>query len=180
MPPVTKLRGADMLLPVSIIMIIFGVISIGSGAISMFSGRILASAFSLDASGVQYFQMVGAISLISGAAILIFGVFGLKFRNREDRAGFLLVAGIVLILIEVFATLYNNMMAPAAERVVEQIMQVAEQSYGVSSAMSSGSYSNLSGNPVLASIGFILPALFVTGALLNRLPPKVLYTPPKA
>lgn len=179
MPPVIQLRGAALLKVVGIIMIIIGAIGIGSGVVSFFSGRMMASVFELDAFGIRYFQIVGAISMASGAVELVFGILGLRFRGRADKAGFLLVIGIIQILITVFSTLYSKMMASAGARVMEQMMDSIARDYGTSAAISPNMYESLSGNIGLMVINFILPVLFVIGALLNRLPPKMPYMPPQ-
>ncbi|MCL1897125.1 MAG: hypothetical protein FWG03_11370 [Clostridiales bacterium] len=177
MPPVIKPRGSGLLRVVSIIMIILGVVSVASGALTAFLGRLMVSAVGLDEFGVRYFQIIGFMALATGAAELIFGILGVRFGGRFDKAGFLVVIGIIQVLVMAFSVLYNNIMASAGIRVVEQIMSNVEQGYGASAAMGPDAYAGLMGNPWLTVINFILPALFIIGALLNRLPPKVLYAP---
>ncbi|MCL1895865.1 MAG: hypothetical protein FWG03_04895 [Clostridiales bacterium] len=175
MPPVIKPRGADLLRVVSIIMIILGVISVVSGVITVFTGGLMSSIYGLDEFGIRYFQIIGIMALATGAAELVFGILGLRFGSRFDKAGFLVVIGVIQILITTFSVLYNNIMASAGIRVMEQIMSTVEQDYGVSADIGPNTYAGLTGNPLLYVFNFILPALFIIGALLNRLPPKALY-----
>ena len=172
MPQTTKLRGAALLKVVGVIMIIFGAISIGSGFISMASGSAMSSMFGLDEYARQYFWMLGIIAVITGAVELVIGIFGVRFGNRAEKTNFLLIAGIVQIVVAVFTTLYNSTIAPMGLRVYDQIMEATVQMYGAMPATANLNATSLSGSPTLNLIGFILPVLFIIGALLNRLPPK--------
>ena len=181
MSPTVKLRGAGLLKVVSIILIIFGAISIVSGFTSIGSGSMMANMFGLDETGVKYFSAVGMISIIAGAAELVFGVLGVKFCNRADKAGFLLIVGIIQIVITVFTTLYNKALAPMADRVNQQILDATAAMYGVNAESALPNASLLTNDFVITAIGFILPVLFVIGALLNRKEPKTVvpaYTAP--
>lgn len=137
----------------------------------MFSGRMMAGFFDLDEFGIRYFQVVGAMALITGAVELAFGIIGVRLCGRFDKAGFLLVIGIIQILVTAFSALYNKMMEQAGMRVVEQILEATAQNYGASVSMDPSAYAGLMGNPGLAAANFILPALFIVGALLNRMRP---------
>ena len=170
MPYTIKLKGAGLLKVVSIIMIIFGAISVGSGAISIGSGGMLVSVFGMDEFAAQYFRVLGVLSLVTGAVTLVFGGFGVKLCNRADKAGFLLVLGIINIVIAAFSTLYNSVMAPMWESIVEQITQSAGAMYGASAYPTN--ISGMAQSVPLMLLGFILPALFILGAFLNRIPPK--------
>jgi hypothetical protein len=175
MTPEIKLRGAALLKVISILMIIFGAISIVSGLSSVGSGSsIMASMFGLDELGIQYFKIIGTISIVTGIAELVFGILGIRFRNRSDKVMFLLIIGIVQMVIAAFSTLYNNILAPIGDRVTEQIIQATVETYGVTSAGAIPNATVLQDNIVLNSIGFVIPALFIAGALLNRIPPKVM------
>ena len=174
MSPNVKLRGAGLLKVVSILLIIFGAISIVSGFSSIGSGSMMANMFGLDETGIKYFSAVGMISIIAGIAELIFGVLGVKFCNRADKAGFLLIVGIIQIVITVFTTLYNKALAPMADRVNQQILDATAAMYGVNVESAMPNASLLTNDFVLTAIGFILPVLFVIGALLNRKEPKVI------
>ena len=173
MPPLVKYRGATLLLVVSIIMIIFGVMGVFGGLSSMATGMMSSFSFNLDENGIQYFRMIGALSILTGAVELVFGIFGIRFRNRGDKAGFVLVLGIIQIIVTVFATIYEMMLLPMGARVMEQINRMMEQEYGFTAT--DMNIEGLASNPVLIAVGFILPALFIVGALLNRMPPKQLY-----
>jgi hypothetical protein len=158
---------------ISIILIIFGAFSLLGGVASSFMGRLTASTLRLDDFALQYYQTVGMISLISGAVELICGIFGVRLRNNQDKAGTLLTVGIIYVIVTVFTTLYTNMLSAAGERVIAQIIEatgVMTDSTGIN-VNSLASSSNI----VSMVIGFALPALFIVGALLNRLPPKNLY-----
>ena len=168
MPQAIKLRGAGLLYVVSIILIIFGAIMAASGAITMGSIQMLASLIGLDELGMQYFQVVGALALVTGVPNIVFGFFGVRFRNRADKVGFLLMSGIILVVIAVFATLYNQAIAPMGVKITEQSMEALTQMYGAAATSPSINIGVLSNNIVLIAIRFVLPALFVIGALLNR------------
>jgi len=161
-----KLRGAGLLKVVSIIMIIMGVISAVSGVITMGSGGMLVSVFGMDEFAAQYFRVLGVLSLVTGIVMLVFGVFGVKLHNRAEKAGFLLVLGIINIVIMAFSVLYNSVMAPMWASIVDQITQSA----GVS--MYPTNISGMAQSVPLMVPGFILPALFILGAMLNRTPQK--------
>jgi len=172
MTPTVKLRGAGLLKVVGILMIIFGAIALISGLSSIGSGSVMASMFGLDSLGIQYFKIIGTISLITGIIELVFGILGIRFRNLPDKVMFLLVIGIIQMVIAAFSTLYNHTLAPIGDRVMEQITQAMTDMYGgINSAMPNATM--LQDNIALNSIGFVIPALFIIGALLNRLPPKV-------
>jgi len=165
-------RGATLLKVVSIILIILGAISLVSGVGSVGSGSLMATLYGLDGFGVQYFRIMGILSLITGGAYLVFGIVGVRFCNRAGKEGLLLLLGIILIVICIFTTLYNLTMAETEAYVIRQIMDAQMQSYGM--AATDTNIGSLSSNPLMVAIGFILPVLFVIGALLNRMPPKPL------
>jgi len=169
------LRGSGLLKVVSIIMIIYGAITVASGASSMSSGRTLVSMLGVDPSAIPYFQMIGAISLLSGAVMLVFGILGLRFSNRAERINLLLILGIVQIVVTVFTTIYHYMMAPALATIMEQVVEAAK---AMGSAMASNI--NIGGamqNVPMMAVGFILPVLYIIGAVLNKRPPKEVYEP---
>jgi len=169
-----KLKGAGLLKVVSIIMIILGAISVASGAMSMSSGRTLVNVFAIDEFAIQYFIMLGTLSLVTGAVMAVFGIFGVRLCNRADKAGLLLVLGIINIVITAFSTLYNYVIAPMGISIMEQVMQSARDMYGTS--MYSPSVSGMAQSGPLMALGFILPALFILGAFLNRMQPKATQT----
>ena len=173
MTPEIKLRGAALLKVIGILMIIFGAIALISGLSSLGSGSMMASMFGLDELGIQYFKIIGTISLVTGIAELVFGILGIRFRNLPDKVMVLLVIGIIQIVIAAFTALYNHTLAPIGDRVTEQILQATMDMYGTSAGSIMPNATILQDNIVLNSIGFVIPALFIVGALLNRLPPKV-------
>jgi len=100
--------------------------------------------------------------------MLVFGIFGLKFCNRAEKAGGLLLLGIINNVITAFSTLYNYVVAPIGANIMEQVMQSARDMYGTS--MYSPNVSGMAQSVPLMALGFILPALFILGAFLNRMP----------
>ena len=173
MEPMIKLRGAALLKVLGILMIIFGAIALLSGVSSAVSGPMMTSMFGLDELSIQYFRIIGTISIVTGAVELVFGIIGIRFRNLPDKVMVLLVIGIVQMVIAAFTALYNHTLAPIGDRVTEQILKATADMYGVSGGMGMPNATILQDNIVLYSIGFAIPALFIIGALLNRLPPKV-------
>ena len=175
MPQVIQLRGAKLLKVVSIIMIIFGALSTAGGFISIGSGSLMSSVLGLDEYGLKIISMLGIVSVISGIVMLVFGILGVKNCNRPDRIGFMLLIGIILIMEAIFSSIYSYALAPAQEYVARQVLDATLQSYGVEQANSS--LGVVATNPVMMWIGVALPALFFIGALLNKLPPKVVASP---
>jgi hypothetical protein len=173
MTPIIKLRGAALLKVISIIMIIFGAISLVSGLSSIGSGPMMVRMFGLDELGIQYFKIIGTISIVTGIAEIVFGILGIRFRNRPDKVMLLLIVGIVQMVIAAFSALYHFTLAPIGDRVTEQIMQATMEMYGVTANNAIPNATMLQNNIILNSIGFVIPALFIIGVLLNRLPPKV-------
>ena len=173
--PQVKLRGSVLLKVVSIIMIIFGAINVASGALSAGSGRTLVNMFGIDESAIQYFRMLGAITLVTGAVMLVFGILGVRLCNRADKVGFLLVLGIIQVVITAFSTLYNYVMAPMGVRIIEQVAEATREMYGTS--MYNVDVGGMAQNVPMMAVGFVLPVLFIVGALLNKLPPKAVYAP---
>jgi len=170
MPQVIKLRGAGLLKVVSIIMIILGVITTASGFMQPNSGQTLVNVLGVDASAIQYFQIMGIISIISGVVMLVCGIFGVKLCNRADKTQFLLILGIIHIVVSAFTTLYGYVMNPVGVRIMEEVQQaVAEMGSAMAGNMN---VSGMMQNVPLMMTSFILPVLFIVGALLNKLPPK--------
>ena len=172
--PKIKQRGSGLLKVVSIILIILGAITVVGGLVSMGSAAMMVSRLGLDAFGQQYFHMVGAIAIVSGVVELVIGILGLRFCNREGKANLLLTLGIIQLVVAVFTTLYNHTIAPMGEQVLSQLMNSVQQMYGTTPAAAANiNTSNLSGSPFMMAVGFVLPVLFIIGALMNRKPPKV-------
>jgi len=170
MPQVIKLRGAGLLKVVSIIMIILGAITTASGFITPLSGQTLVNVLGVDAFAIQYFQIQGIISVITGVVMLVCGIFGVKLNNSADRAHLLLIMGIVHIVASAFTTLYSYVMMPVGVRLMEEVQQAVQE---MGSAMAGNmNVAGMMQNVPLMMTGFILPALYIIGALLNRLPPK--------
>jgi len=170
MPQVIKLRGSGLLKVVSIIMIILGAITLASGFLTPNSGQTLVNVLGVDAVAIQYFQVQGLISIITGAVMVFCGICGVKLCNRADKAHFLLVLGIVHIVVSAFTTLYSYLMMPVALRVMEEVQQAVQE---MGSAMAGNvNVTGMMQNVPLMMTGFILPVLYIVGALLNRLPPK--------
>ena len=169
-----KQRGSTLLKVVSIILIILGAGSLIGGLASAGMGAMSASMLGLDEFGMQYFRVSGIISLITGVSFLCIGIFGVRLCNREGKEGLLLLLGIVLILVVVFTTLYNATMADIEAYVMQQLIDVQLAQYGFAATDTNiGSFS--SSSPIMIIFNFILPVLFVVGALLNRMPPKIVY-----
>ena len=82
------------------------------------------------------------------------------------------MSGIILVVIAVFASLYNQAIAPMGIRITEQSMEALTQMYGAAATTPSINIGVISNNIILISIRFVLPALFIVGALLNRQPVK--------
>jgi hypothetical protein len=174
MPEAIKLRGTDLLKVISIIMVILGAIAIVSGLSALLSGSTMASMFGINEQGIQYFRVTGMISIVTGAVELAFGILGIKFCKLAERAGLLLMIGIIQLVITVFSTLYNYALAPMATIVSEQIFKATEEMYGVAVESVVPDAAILSGNLVFSIVRYVIPALFIVGALLNRLPPKAI------
>ena len=172
MPTVEKLKGSALLKVVGIIMIIYGVITVVSGLVSIGSGPMLASMFGLDEVGVRYYTIMGSISMITGAVELVFGIFGVRFCKDAGKAGFLIIVGIIQVVITAFSMLYNYALTPMAERVNQQMMDSLSQMTGAASADALPNAALLSGSIASIVLGFGLPALYILGAFLNRLPMK--------
>ena len=169
-----KQRGSTLLRVVSIILIILGAGSLISGLASTGMETLSASMLGLDEFGMQFFRIKGIISLITGVSFLCVGIFGVKLCNREGKAGLLLLLGIILVLVVVFTTLYNFTLADMEAYVMQQLIDVQLAQYGFAATdVNTGSFS--SSNPAMIAFNFILPVLFVVGALLNRMPPKTVY-----
>ena len=164
-----RYKGATLIMVVSVILIILGALNLLGGVSAAFLGRITASTLGLDEFGQSYYQVMGFVSLISGVVGLAGGIFGVRFNNHGDKAGLLLVVGIIQLIVVFFVTLYGTLTAAAGERVTQQIMDnvgVSLESDGINTLMSMG------GN-VMTVVTFLLPALFIVGALLNKKPPKI-------
>ena len=174
MPQMTKLRGAKMLKVVSIIMIVFGAISAVGGVITFASASLTSMTLGLDENAGQYFHMIGVISLISGLVMLVVGVVGVKNCNKAEQTVLLLVCGIILVVVTVFTNLYEQVIAPMGQQINEQVMNALQ---GYMQGDTVVDYSGLSNNVTSIAIGYILPILFIVGAMLNRLPPKVINRP---
>jgi hypothetical protein len=172
MPEAAKLRGSGFLKVVSIILIIFGAMSIVSGFSSIISRSMMSSMFGLDQAGIQYFTILGTISIVAGAIRLVFGVVGIKLRFDASKAGVLLVMGIIMAVIAAFSALYNYALAPMAEKVNQQIIDATMQMYGVSADNMIPNAALLGGDIAWTVAEFTLAALFIIGALLNRKPPE--------
>jgi len=170
MPQVIKLRGAGLLKVVSIIMIILGAITTASGFITPQSGYTLVNVLGVDAAAIQYFRIQGLISIITGVVMLVCGIFGVKLCNRSDKINFLLVLGIIHIIVSAFTTLYSYVMMPVGIRIMEDVQRAVEE---MGSAMAGDmNVAGMMQNVPLMMTGFILPVLYIVGALLNKLPPK--------
>ena len=168
--PQVKLRGAVLLKVVSIIFIILGALSVASGFLSPLSGRTLVNTLGIDEIAIQYFQILGVTSIVTGAVMLICGLCGLRLCNNPGKINFLIILGIINIVVTAFSTLYNYIMAPVGERVLEEMQKaVMEMGSGVAGNMNIGGM--MQSAPLMA-VGFILPVLFIVGALLNKLPPR--------
>jgi len=171
MPQIIKLRGAGMLKVVSIIMIILGAISLASGVFTPNSGNTLVNVLGVDPIAIQYFQILGAIAIISGAVTLVCGIFGVKLCNNAEKIHTLLIVGIVNAIVTVFTSVYNFITLPMGVLVMDQVAEaMREMGSPIAGNM------NMSGvmqNGPMMIIGYVLPALFIVGVLLNKLPPKV-------
>ena len=171
MPLEIKLRGAGLLKVVSIILIILGAITAASGFLSPNSGATLVNVLGVDPIAIQYFRIQGVISLATGVVMLVCGIAGVRLNNRADKAGLLLVLGIIHVVVSAFTTLYSYVMMPVGIRIMEEVQQAVQE---MGSAMAGNmNVSGMMQNVPLMMTGFILPALYIVGALLNKLPPKV-------
>jgi cytochrome bd-type quinol oxidase subunit 2 len=171
MPPIAKLRGEGLLLVVGILMIIVGAFTTGSGLISRLSSGMTVSMLGLGESAVEYFNLVSVVALVAGLILLAFGIFGIRLRKRAEKANLLILLGIIHIIVRVFILMYNNVIAKMGESINAQIYEATEQMTGMSIDTASLE------SPVVTIIGivfaFILPALFLVGAFLNKQPPKI-------
>ena len=170
MPPKNKLRGSNILKVVSIIMIIWGAISVASGIITPNSGSMLVSFYGVDEVAIKYFQVTGAITIMTGAVLLVCGIFGVRLNNKAERINLLILLGIINIIVTAFSTIYSVIMAPVGMRIVEQVMDVVR---GMGSAFVDNiNVGGMMQNIPLTAAGFVLPVLFIVGAFMNKLPPK--------
>ena len=167
-----------MLKVISIIFIIFGAITVASGLLTPNSGQTLVNTLGVDEIAIQYFRIIGMTSLISGAVMLVCGIIGLRLRNKPERINLLIILGIINIVVTAFTTLYNYIMAPIGERVMEEVQQaIAGMGSAMAGSINAGGM--MQSVPLMAA-GFILPVLFIIGALLNKLPPKTTIVSPYA
>ena len=170
MPQIIKLRGSGLLKIVSLIMIILGAISVASGFFTPNSGQTLVNVLGVDPIAIQYFQVQGMISIITGAVMLVCGIFGFRLHNRADKVQLLIILGVVNIIAAAFTTLYSYVMMPIGIRIMEEVQQAIQE---MGSALAGNmNVTGLMQNVPLMLTGFILPVLFIVGALLNKLPPK--------
>ena len=169
-----KQRGSTLLKVVGIILIIFGAISLLGGLATAAMGSMTASLLGIDEYGMQFFRINGILSLISGVVYLCVGILGVRLCNRAGKEGLLLLLGIIMILVTLFTTLYSLTMVDMETYVLQQILDSQMLSYGF--AATDTNISSFANNPVSIGIGFILPVLFVIGALRNRMRPKPVYT----
>ncbi|MCL2111875.1 MAG: hypothetical protein FWH32_06470 [Clostridiales bacterium] len=166
MKPEIRYKGAGLLKVISIVIMIFGAITIAIGAISMASGSAMASLLGLDELAVQFFVVIGTISMVSGIVMLVCGFFGYRLRNKGEKAGFLILLGIVQIIVAAFSVIYSNIISSAGEIMAEQILDNVGVVGGV------GTTDNI----VFTVIGFVLPALYIVGALMNKVfQPKMVH-----
>jgi hypothetical protein len=158
-----------MLKVVGIITIVFAAISILGGFGMIGIGSLMASMIpGLDAAVKQVFSILGIVILIVGAVDLIFGIFGIRYRNRAEKAQLLIIFGVVQIIITVASMVYSNMMNESMMGVLSQLQNLyGAAGMGYSSTLSAGGFSWTSG------ISFILPVLYIIGAILNKRPPIV-------
>ena len=169
-----KQRGATLVKVVSIIMIVFGALSLIGGLTQAGMGSLTGSMLGVDEFAMQYYRITGVLALISGVAYLCIGIFGVRFCNRAGKEGMLLLLGIIIVLVDVFITLYNLTLLDLEAYVLQQLFDSQLEAYGFAATdINVSSFS--SANPVMIALSFVLPALFVIGALLNRKPPKPLY-----
>jgi hypothetical protein len=132
----------------------------------------MATMFGIGEYEIQIFQMIAIFEMISGAVMLAFGIIGVKCCNKSEKVNLLIVIGIVNIVVTVFTTLYNYTLVPVQMAITQQVLEAVQ---GAGSRFANSNIGGLAGNPTSMAISFILPALFLAGALLNRMPPKPVY-----
>ncbi len=148
-----KPRGSVMILVVSIIMIIgsaFGLIgSLITGAAGAFvktamtdtevQSAISQSGLSVPADMLsQTLTIITILSVISAIIELICAILGIVNRNKVEKAGLLIILGIVMIVVSLVANLVPMVMWKAAISAVSII------------------------------VGLVLPVLYLIGAFLNK------------
>ena len=148
-----KPRGSVMILVVSIIMIIgsaFGLIaSLITGAAGAFMKTAMTDAdvqSALSQSGLsvpadmlsQTLTIITIFSVISAIIELICAILGIVNRNKVEKAGLLIVLGIVMIVVSLVANVVPMVMWKATISAVSII------------------------------VGLVLPVLYLIGACLNK------------
>lgn len=148
-----KARGSVMILVVSIIMIIgsaFGLIaSLITGAAGSYVKTAMTDAdiqSALAQSGLQVpadklsqaLMIITILSVISAIIELICAILGIVNRNKVEKAGLLIVLGIVMIVVALVANLVPVFMWKAVISAVSVI------------------------------VGLVLPVLYLIGAFLNK------------
>ena len=148
-----KPRGSVMILVVSIIMIIgsaFGLIgSLITGAAGAFVKTAMTDTevqSALSQSGLsvpadmlsQTLTIITILSVISAIIELICAILGIVNRNKVEKAGLLIILGIVMIVVSLVANLVPMVMWKAAISAVSII------------------------------VGLVLPVLYLIGAFLNK------------
>lgn len=139
--------GRGLLKVCGILFIIFGVFGIlfGLYAWLLMPGMMSSpqATAMLQQAGTTYDEQTttisGIISVVIGIIEIIVGIVGVKNCNRTDKAQICFIAGVVAVICQLGSALFS---AFAAELTIGAILTMA--------------------------IGFVLPVLFIWGALKNK------------
>jgi hypothetical protein len=153
-------------------MVVFGMISMLAGAFVLVVGRLVASHFGLSASLDEFFLMLGVLVLLTGLVMAVLGIFGYRWRNVRKRAGLLLAFGIVAMAGSIFCDFYSARLEAV---LIGDFMQSAVGAFAdIPNLPFSILVKLLGGGPLARAellVNYILSALYIGGALANRLLP---------
>lgn len=134
----TEAPGKMMLKVSGIILIIFG----GIAALASLAGILLGGAVGMAGAGAAAAGLIifgSIIVLVSGAFNVVAGIMGVKNCNVPEKANICFVFGIIMVSLQVISFLMN---------------------------LISGS---LSGSVIISTlIGFVLPVIYLLGAMKNK------------
>jgi hypothetical protein len=171
-----QLRGSALLKVISIILIVKGALSLLISLLGLGSSAFLFSMIPGISEGIKTLLMSAMIiPFIVGIMHIVFGILGVVFRNKPERIFALLVFGIIMIVMVIvgiavdFATVeiqsaFQEQMGLAVSQITGTSVDVPLQTGQAGGILTIIGY----------LIGFVLPGLYIYGALLNKksLPPQ--------
>jgi hypothetical protein len=167
-----KLKGRILLAVVSLCMVVFSMLSMLAGAFVLVVGRLVVTHRGLPASLDEFFLMFGGLLLLTGLAMTVFGIFGYRWRNVRKRARLLFVFGVAAMAVSIFCDFYS---AHLEAVLIGSFMQSAAAAFAdIPDLPFSFVVKLLGGGPLARTellVNYILSALYIGGALLNRLAP---------